>query len=125
MTALLDTSVVIDLLRGYAPAHRFAEELDDVPICSEVTRVEVLRGLRSSERTATETLLRSLRWAEVDEPVARRAGELGRRWRRSHPGLSLADLIIGATAEELDAELATCNVRHFPMFRGLRPPYPS
>lgn len=125
MTALLDTSVVIDLLRGHAPALRFAEGLEDVPICSEVTRVEVVRGLRSSERGAADRLLRSLRWAEVDEPIARRAGELGRRWRRSHDGLSVADLIIAAAAEELDAELATCNVRHFPMFAGLRPPYAS
>jgi predicted nucleic acid-binding protein len=125
MTALLDTSVLIDLLRGHAPAHRFAGALDDVPICSEVTRVEIVRGLRSSERGAADRLLRSLRWAGVDEPVARRAGELGRAWRRSHQGLSIADLIIAATAEELDAQLATCNVRHFPMFTGLRPPYAS
>lgn len=125
MTALLDTSVVIDLLRGYEPALRFAENLDEVPSCSELTRVEVLRGLRSSERAPADRLLRSVRWTDVDEPIARRAGELGRRWRRSHSGLSVADLIIAASAEELGAELATCNVRHFPMFPGLRPPYRS
>ena len=49
--------------------------------------------------------------------------EIGRRLRRSHPGLSLADLVIGATALELDLPLATQNVRHFPMLRSLRPPY--
>jgi len=39
-----------------------------------------------------------LHWADVDEPIARRAGELGRRHRRSHPGLALADLPIAAIA---------------------------
>jgi predicted nucleic acid-binding protein len=123
VTALFDTSVVIDLLRGLPAAHRFAQGLEDVPICSEITRVEVLRGLRSAERRSAEAFFRSLRWSMVDEPIARRAGELGRTWRRSHPGLSVADLLIGATAQELDAELAACNVRHFPMFKGLRAPY--
>jgi hypothetical protein len=61
----------------------------------------------------------------VDEPIARLAGEFGRKWRRSHPGISPADLAIAATAGQLDAKLATTNVRHFPMFKGLRPPYPQ
>ena len=58
----------------------------------------------------------------VDEQIARRAGGLGRTYRRSHL-LASADLVIGATAQELSAELATANVRHFPMFEGLEPPY--
>jgi predicted nucleic acid-binding protein len=59
----------------------------------------------------------------VDESIARRAGELGRRYRRSHHGLATADLIIGASALELGLELATLNVRHFPMVPGLAAPY--
>jgi predicted nucleic acid-binding protein len=55
--------------------------------------------------------------------VARRAGELGRRWRRSHPGIGVADLAIAATVEQVDATLATRNLKHFPMFKNLRPPY--
>jgi predicted nucleic acid-binding protein len=62
-------------------------------------------------------------WIPVDESVARRAGDLGRRWRRSHPGIGVADLAIAATAEELGADLATRNLKHFPMFEGLRAPY--
>ena len=55
--------------------------------------------------------------------MARRAGELGRRWRRSHPGIGVADLAIAATTEEIDADLATRNLKHFPMFEDLRAPY--
>ena len=66
--------------------------------------------------------MRSMRWTAVDEQIARRAGALGRTWRRSH-SLATADLIIAATAAELGVELATSNTRHFPMFPGLSPPY--
>ncbi len=65
----------------------------------------------------------SLRWVAVDESIARRAGELGRRWRGSHAAIGLADLLIAASAIELGADLATSDVRHYPMFPGLAPPY--
>jgi predicted nucleic acid-binding protein len=120
---LLDTSVLIDVLRGFRPAADFLIGLDEVPVASELTRAEVLRGVRSPERPRTETLLRSLRWVAVDEPVSRRGGELARRYRRSHPGLGIVDFVIAATAQLLDCELATTNVRHYPMFTGLAPPY--
>ncbi|HXJ66654.1 MAG TPA: type II toxin-antitoxin system VapC family toxin [Actinomycetota bacterium] len=120
---VFDTSVVIDLLRNLPTAMRYAMSLAGPPACSEITRVEVLRGVRSSERRSTERLLGSFDWFGVDESIARRAGDLGRTWRRSHPGIATADLIIAATTEELGAHLATLNIRHFPMFRGLRPPY--
>lgn len=122
---LLDTSVVIDVLREVGSASAWLASMSAMPVSSEVTRVEVLRGMRSAEREHTERLLQALRWIPVDEAVSRRAGELGRRYRRSHQGLGVADLVIGATALNLGAELATANVRHFPMFPGLRPPYPA
>jgi predicted nucleic acid-binding protein len=123
VSVLLDTSIIIDILRGSQPALEYARRLTEPPTCSEITRVEVLRGLRSDERRATERLFGTLRWAPVDESVARRAGELGRRYRRSHRGLATADLIIAASAIELGLELATLNVRHFPMVPDLAAPY--
>ena len=123
MSTVIDTSVIIDILRGLPVAVDYVEGLEDVPACSEITRVEVTRGLRSAERVPTERLFQQLRWVALDEPIARRAGELGRTWRKSHPGISSPDLVIAATAEQLEADLATSNVRHFPMFKRLRPPY--
>jgi predicted nucleic acid-binding protein len=123
VTIVFDTSVLIDILRNHAAAVEYARHVREVPTCSEVTRVEVTRGLRSAERAAAEQLLRSIRWVVVDEPIARRAGQLGRRWDRHRPGISLADLVIAATVEEFAAEFATTNVRQFPMFADLQPPY--
>lgn len=123
MSHVLDTTVLIDLLRGHPGARRFLTELEDVPVCSEITRVEVVRGLRSPERRAAERLFLRIDWLPVDEGIARAAGELGRGLRSSHRSVGVADLIIAATADQLRLPLATANVRHFPMFPGLRPPY--
>jgi predicted nucleic acid-binding protein len=120
---LLDTSVLIDVLRGSRVASAWLGSVEELPLCSELTRAEVLRGIGSAERSRTERLLRSLRWVAVDEPISRRAGELARQYRRSHPGLGIVDFVIGATAQLLGADLATGNVRHYPMFARLKPPY--
>ena len=123
MSVVLDTSVLVDHLRASAPATEYLASLDARPSCSEISRIEVIQGLRSSERRAANRLFSLIAWVPVDEAVARRAGELGRRWRRSHPGIGVADLAITATAESIDASLATLNVKHFPMFQGLSAPY--
>lgn len=123
MKVVLDTTVLVDQLRGSEEAFGYLAGLEDRPICSEISRIEVMQGLRSSERRVASRLFATVAWVPVDETVARRAGELGRRWRRSHPGIGVADLAIAATAEELDAALATQNVKHFPMFKVLRAPY--
>ena len=78
--------------------------------------------MRSGEQPQVEELFSALDWVSVSETVARRAGAMGRRYRSSHR-LSAADLVIAATVEERGADLATSNVRHFPMFPGLTPPY--
>jgi len=122
---VLDTTVVIDMLRGSTPAKAWASSVQRRLAASEVTRVEIIRGLSSHERAAAERAFAALRWVPVGETISRRAGDLGREWRRSHRSVSLADLVVASTAMELEAELATSNVRHFPMFPDLRPPYDS
>jgi predicted nucleic acid-binding protein len=59
----------------------------------------------------------------VDEVIADRAGELGREYRRSHPGIGHIDLLIAATAAVQNAALWTLNVEHFLMVADLQPPY--
>jgi predicted nucleic acid-binding protein len=123
LTVVLDTTVLVDQLRGSEKAFEYLAGLEGRPVCSEITRIEVMQGLRSSERRGANKLFATVTWVPVDEAVARRAGELGRRWRKSHPGIGVADLVIAATAEELGVGLATQNVKHFPMFEHLRAPY--
>lgn len=120
---VLDSTVPIDYLRGDEACRAWLLGLAGPVLASEITRVEVLRGVRSPERAGTERLLAGLVWVPLDEPISRLAGDLGRQHRRSHRTIGAADLIVAATALHMRAELATANVRHYPMFKNLRPPY--
>jgi len=62
---------------------------------------------------------------EVSEQVAWRAATLMREYRRSHTRIGLGDYLIAATALTEGLELATLNVRHYPMFPGLARPFPT
>jgi len=125
MTALVDTSVLIDYLRGHQDVERLLEgERNAQPLhASEITRLEVLARMRPTEEEPTRALLSTLVWHPLDAVVAEEAGALGRRWLPSRQGVDVADLAIAATAIVLDGRLLTRNVRHFPMFPDLRPPY--
>ncbi len=125
MSALVDTSVLIDYLRGHEGAADLLEgrRASAALHASEITRLEVLAGMRAAEEEPTRGLLSTLVWHDVDEDVAEEAGALGRRWLPSHHGIDGADLAIAATAILTGAALLTLNVRHFPMFPGLRRPY--
>ncbi len=90
---------------------------------SEITRLEVLAGMRPAEEVQTRSLLSIFVWHPVDAEVAEEAGTLGRRWLPSHHTVDGADLAIAATATLIGGRLLTLNVRHFPMFPDLRPPY--
>lgn len=122
---LLDTSVAVDYLRGRAEAVELLTELvatDDV-IASELVRFELQAGAREPELDELEAFCASLEWMPVDADVARTAGALARRYRAAHGGIDDADYLIAASAIVADAELLTTNVRHYPMFAALEPPY--
>ncbi|CAN5315599.1 type II toxin-antitoxin system VapC family toxin [soil metagenome] len=124
---LLDTSVLVDHLRGFTPATALLEQWTgggESLVASELTRFELLSGARSGELEQLEELFAVPAWVPVTDDVSRRAGAFARAFRRSHSGIGVVDYLLAGTAEALDAELVTTNVRHFPMFDGLRPPYP-
>lgn len=122
---LLDTTVVIDYLRGQAAAVSSLEAaaVNEPLGASELIRFEVLAGARADEIGRIERFFSSLLWFPVEESVSRAAARLAARYRSSHSGIDDADYLIAATALVLDAGLLTTNVRHFPMLPGLMPAY--
>ena len=124
--ALVDTSILIDHLRGLTQARTLLEDelsAGEPLFASVLTKVEVLAGALPREDRSTKILLAALVWVEVSDSIAERAGELARKYLRSNPGVDIVDYVIAATAESLDLTLWTLNVKHFPMVRGLRAPY--
>lgn len=120
---LIDSTVAVDYLRGHEPAARVIEDAAGWVAASEMTRFELIAGIRADEEERIERFFSGLGWVPVEEAIARRAGELARRYRASHAGIDDSDYLIAATALELGAELVTTNVRHFPMLAGLEPAY--
>ncbi|WP_417563442.1 type II toxin-antitoxin system VapC family toxin [Microbacterium sp.] len=122
---LVDSDVLIAHLRGDERAHAWlgAARREGDLLTSVVTVAEITGGMRSAERRPVSQLLSMLHPIPITELIARQAGDLMRRYRRSHSGIGLGDYLIAATAQTQSLELATLNVRHFPMFAGLTPPF--
>jgi predicted nucleic acid-binding protein len=124
---LVDSDVLIAHLRGESGAKDWmlqARRRATGPLAiSAVSVVEVAGGMRSQERREVGRLFASLRAFPNNDRIAWRAAELMRTHRRSHAGIGLGDYLVAATAQIEGCELATLNVRHFPMFPGLQPPF--
>jgi len=123
---ILDTSVFIDHLRGI---ERAVEALDRATVSGErlaasvLTWTEILAGVRPREMPETRRAFDAVDWIGVDVAIAERAGLLANRYRAGYAGVDPVDYVIAATADLFDAELWTRNLKHFPMFPDLRPPY--
>lgn len=111
MRILIDTNVIILHLGGIAPLTRDAHFT-----VSMLTRFELLRypGMSRTEETHIRTFLNICEHIPVDERIAERAAFLGRTHR-----IGGIDLLIAATALELDLPLITQNAKDFRRIPGL------
>lgn len=115
---LLDTSVLVDALRGVRRRADILARLvaeGHLLACSAITVAEIFAGMRPKEREATATLLDSLDHYDITRPVAERAGLLRREWSARGKTLALPDLLIASVALTHGLILATDNARDFPM----------
>jgi predicted nucleic acid-binding protein len=123
---LIDSDVLIEHLRGNTDARDWlvqARRTSGPLAMSVISVAEIAGGMRSPERREVMRLLGSMQRFEVTEQVAWRAATLMREHRRSHSGIGLGDYLIAATALTEGLELATLNVRHYPMFTALERPF--
>jgi len=113
---LLDSDVVIWLLRGRQKVVEHVEKLAGRGqlLVSAITRAEVASGMRADEERATLRLLDGLTTVPVSGDIADHAGKMRCALRKRGITVHLPDAIIAATAADLDAELHTCNPKHYP-----------
>jgi predicted nucleic acid-binding protein len=112
---LLDSDVLIWLLRGRQETVRRLEDLGGPFGISTISRAEIWAGAREDEHRQIEDLFLSLATYPVDGAVADLAGRFLRLYRRGGHGVELADTLIAATAVVHGLALVTYNVSHFPM----------
>ncbi len=118
MKVVLDTTVLIDLLKGREAASKQVRKLHfagDKPATTPINIEEIYRGLRSSEGSSAAKLFD---WLHI-LPIGRREAELAGSWRRKYSSegltLSQADCLIAATSFICNAMLVTGNPKDFPI----------
>jgi predicted nucleic acid-binding protein len=115
---LLDTTVLIDLLRGRSGARTrlFAlREAGDDPYVCAVNVEETVRGLRPAEYRAAETLFAGVRVAALGAREGWLAGEWRREFAERGRTLAQADCLVAAAATSIGGRLATGNPKDFPI----------
>lgn len=118
MTAVvLDTTVLIDALRGRPAADRVRQlaQQRDVLLTTAVNVEEIVRGLRDTETGAATALFKGIRVLPVRHEDGERAGRWRRQFARGGVTLHQADCLIAAVAAGFGARLATGNPKDFPM----------
>lgn len=114
ITHVLDSNLLILHLAG---SEKLSFSRGTVAV-STVTVFEVLRypGMTSEEEIALRELLLLCRTVSVSQAIAERAALIA----RTHPTIGSVDLLIAATALELDVPIVTKNRRHFKGITGLQ-----
>jgi predicted nucleic acid-binding protein len=117
LIAVLDSTVLIDFLRGRPAVGRVAalQRVGDVPATTAINIEEIVRGLRAAEQGALDALVSGLVVLPIDETVARTAGSWRREFASRGVTLWQADCLIAAASELHGGRLCTGNPKDFPM----------
>jgi predicted nucleic acid-binding protein len=118
MKFLLDTSVLIDVLRRRNHRRELLARLvrEGHELSTSVLNVaELFAGMRPAEERETEAFLAALILHGLDAKSARLAGRLKSEWASKGRTLTLADAIIAAVALDRGCTLMTDNRKDFPM----------
>ncbi len=114
---LLDTTVIIDHLRGDKKVSFYLEKIGlkgDTAGCCCINIAEIYSGMLEKETEKTNRLINSLYYYEVTRDISKTAGRLRRKYSKKGITLATTDVIIGATALIYDLILVTKNIKHYP-----------
>lgn len=118
-SGLVDSSVVIDLLRNYAPALAWVRGKTELAVTS-VIWIEVLEGVENKlQQQGAVKLLKRFQLIELVEADLQLAREYLLQYNLSHNADGY-DCMIAAVALRLNLPLYTHNLKHFtPMIGSL------
>jgi predicted nucleic acid-binding protein len=117
MVYLLDSTVLIDYLRGRPVVERVRSlrDDDDTAATTAINVEEIVRGLRPKERRAAGRLFAGLLVVPIRAQEGWQAGDWRRQFAARGITLAQADCLIAAAARTNRAVLATGNPDDFPM----------
>lgn len=122
MKLVVDTSVLIDYLRGGSRWKEILSELEEGVEFYMPTIVifELFAGESSKNSDKLKEIKHFLTFftqIELNQDIAKRAGEIYRDISRT---LDLPDYLIAASALEIGAQVLTFNIKHFKQIPGLK-----
>ncbi len=120
---LFDTDVLIEYLRGKDEAKSYIDNIQDIIYMSSITMAELYTGVRKgTESRRLEIFIETFEVISLNSTIAKIGGLYRNQYNPSH-GIGLADALIAATAKEIDAQVITFNIKHFPMLDNVIKPY--
>lgn len=118
---IVDSTVLVDAIRGYSKAGSFLEFVDERLLLSRASEMELTRGARTKEDLKViDKFVKQLDMGvvEISEEISKTAGEIFKDFWHSH-GLGAMDAFIAATGLVLGERVATHNIKHFRFMKGL------
>lgn len=117
MKIVVDTSILIDYLRGGKKGAQFIEEVekddDSELFLPTIVIFELFSGQSTKSPVVATRILSLLKFfqrIELTEEIARQAGQLFRDTKKT---LQVPDYIIAASALQVNAAVVTLNEKHF------------
>ncbi|ADT84016.1 type II toxin-antitoxin system VapC family toxin [Thermococcus barophilus] len=116
---LVDTDIIIDILRGVKGSKEFLLDLSKEGLfLSVISMAEIFSGKETRDPVKHEKILRFLSHFEV-VPLTQEIAILGGAIRRDYQ-IGLADALIAATAIHNGLTIVTYNTKHFEKVEGLK-----
>lgn len=123
---LIDTDIIIWILRGNKKYEEFLQNLKDKDSLSisVITIAEIYKNIYPSEIVKTENVLNELETWDVTPAVAKQAGLYWQEYIKQLKNLNITDCLIAASANMNNLTLVSLNTKHFPMrdIKTLNPP---
>ena len=116
---LLDTNVLIEILKGTQKTVAYLENLEEAQALSAVSLMELYYGaFNKAEIKQIDRFASLFEQIPINKAVSIKATELVRDYSKSH-NLDIPDSLIAATALVNHCKLLTYNVKDFRFIRGL------
>lgn len=123
---ILDTSFIIDLLKGKEEIQDWIDKFDsgeEIPILNPITAMELWEGAHLSDRTDDElekirTLLEGLTPENFDVEDGKISGKINAALTKKGRTIDLEDVMIAAISLNAEQTILTRNSEHFKRVEG-------